>query len=335
MKYHIFLLILLVFMSYPLLSVSQSISISDIDGMNLTGLERTWLSPKLKTRKLKRQINEISTNGISVVRIPLAFDYFCSSDPRFFKKIEKVLTFSSSKDIEIILAYFGHELTEANLEKQTKIISANWVAMLKSLPKKHAKIYLEIVNEPTVSPSSWERAAAEIIAAIRDLNQDVPIIVGATNANSMFELTRMQPFPFDNLIYTFHYYEPYIFTHQGTSWTGDQHATLGVPYPYREENMPTIHPKALGTAGEINFKDYDRTGNTIAVEDKISQIASWAEMHQVELWCTEFGVTINADTKSRVNYINDVMMMLKRYQIPGIVWEWEGNFGVDQLLIAK
>lgn len=320
-------------MSSPFRSVSQSVSKAEIYGINLTGLERTWDSPKLKIREFKREINELSKRGVSVVRIPLAFDYLYASDRRFLRKIDKLVAFSSSKEMELVFAYFGHELTEDNLEQQTQTILSNWLAFVDVLPAHRTNIYLELLNEPTISPSSWGKTALKLIEAIRRKNPHIPIIVGATNANSMFELSRMQPFPFEKLIYTFHYYEPYVFTHQGTPWTGDQHATLGVPYPFDEEKMPLIHPKALGSAGEVNLRDYYLTGNTIAVEDKISQIAAWAERYQVVLWCTEFGATVNADQSSRINYINDVSEMLNKYGIPGFIWEWKGNFGVDEILI--
>ena len=73
------------------------------------------------------------------------------------------------------------------------------------------------------------------------------------------------------------------------------------------------------------------TGNKIAVLDKISQIAEWADKNGLELWCTEYGVSLNADPDSRKNYLKDVRSVLNQFHFQSFVWEWEGNFGVREL----
>jgi len=41
----------------------------------------------------------------------------------------------------------------------------------------------------------------------------------------------------EKLWYTFHFYEPYIFTHQGAGWTKEKNFLEGLPYPYRSAAM--------------------------------------------------------------------------------------------------
>ncbi|MCH7408892.1 glycoside hydrolase family 5 protein [Belliella sp. DSM 111904] len=313
-------------------SSAQVLSISSAYGVNLTGNERTWDCPTFDVSKLEREIKRVEDLGLKAVRLPISFRYHLKSDPDFGKKLRRLLRSCAKVKIELILANFDHQLSEEHLEEGTFQIIDQWMAVLDILPKNTKGVFLEIVNEPTISPSSWYKASMSILSEIRKRNNEISIIVGASNANSMFELSRMKPYPFKNLIYTFHYYEPYIFTHQGTSWTGDQHATVGIPYPYDEEMMPVMNTKVKGTSGEVNFRDYDKTGNIVAVEDKISQIFNWAKTHDVIIWCTEYGVTENADRESRINYLNDVSQILRKYSIPSFLWEWEGNFGVKEIM---
>lgn len=332
MKSIIFLAWFLFLMNIVLHTNAQGSLRTEFYGINLTGLERTWDSPIFNVRQSKRAIENLKSNDIKAIRLPIAFQYHFSEDRRFLKKLKNFLAHCSKTEINLVIAYFGHDLSEENLNQSTDLIIDHWLRVLEILPPRNSNIFLEIVNEPTISPTSWEKVAVEIISNIRQKNEGVPLIVGATNSNSMFELSRTMPFSFNNIIYTFHFYEPYIFTHQGTEWTGNQHSTKGIPYPFQEGNMPIINPKAIGTSGEINFRDYYLTGNRVALEDKISQISNWAKNYEVELWCTEYGVTINSDVNSRITYLRDLSEVLKNYRIPGFIWEWEGNFGVNELV---
>jgi endoglucanase len=304
---------------------------TDLRGVNLTGCERVWEDRKLNSKHAVKNIEKTKQLGFNAFRIPLAVDDLIKKDRRFLRELRKLVRHTEATGTHLVLAYFQHDLDDQEWENQAERLAVNWLKLLEVIPKGTQNLYLELANEPQLNPENWAKAAELIIQKIRTNYSEIPIIIGATNYNSLFELSRTEPLAFENLIYTFHYYEPYIFSHQGAEWTGKQSSTTGIPYPFNQDKMPEIHPSALGTDGEINFRDYDKTGNLIAVEDKISQIASWAEKHQVMLYCTEYGVTQNADKQSRINYINDVTRILKKYQIPGFVWEWGGNFGISEI----
>ena len=301
-------------------------------GINLTGMERTWESPRFRSKAIIAQLDQLQRIGYTQVRIPLAVDYLLENDPSFLQELRKVLRYTESRQLTVILAYFDHQLSEEQLDLRVQKLKANWLTLLESLKGSPSHIYLELANEPQLSPDTWYGVVPDLVGSIRQLNPDVPIILGATNFNSLFELSRMQPWALGRVVYTFHYYEPYLFTHQGTAWTGPQNSTLGIPYPYDETSMPALSPQAKGTAGEINYRDYALTGNRTAMEDKIGQIARWAATHGVELWCTEYGVTANSDSESRKRYLLDLHQVLQNHRIPGYIWEWEGNFGVKNLI---
>ncbi|MCH7412502.1 glycoside hydrolase family 5 protein [Belliella sp. R4-6] len=307
---------------------SQEIS----SGINLTGKERVWEKQNFLSSEIIEDIKILIDNDYESVRLPVAFNHYLENEKCFLSELRKIIDYTESNGITLVLAYFGHDLDDKNAKKKTKEISKNWLKVLSAIGSGTNHVYLEIVNEPNISPQVWESIAPKIISKVRKVDFDIPIILGATNYNSLFELSRTRPFVYNKLIYTFHYYEPYIFTHQGTEWTGAQNSTIGIPYPYQENEMPKLSKKARGTEGEINLRDYQYTGNKIAINDKISQIAEWAKINQVELWCTEFGVTDNAEEESRIAYLKEVKEVLNTYNIKGFVWEWDGNFGVRGLL---
>ncbi|MFD2033896.1 glycoside hydrolase family 5 protein [Belliella marina] len=314
------------------MTLPQSFAQNIPRGINLTGKERIWERQSFEAKEIIQDIQVLRDNGFGSIRLPIAFDQYLNKDKNFLRELKQVVQYTESNEIVLILAYFDHGLDNNNAQRQAKSITRNWRKVLKNIESDSKNLYIELVNEPNINPSVWEDIAPKIIKGVHKENRKIPIIVGGTNFNSLFELSRTKPFDFQNIIYTFHYYEPYIFTHQGTEWTGKQNATLGIPYPFQQNKMPNLSVKAKGTEGEINHRDYALTGNKTAVIDKISQISTWAKNNQVQLWCTEYGASHNAAKDSRIAYLRDVEEVLSTYKIPGFVWEWEGNFGIRELL---
>ena len=99
-------------------------------------------------------------------------------------------------------------------------------------------LFFELVNEPELSfggtdptQAEWTAIAERLIAAIRESDSTHSIIFGDVNWYGIDQLARRTPFSDTNVIYSFHDYEPFIFTHQGASWA-NMGSTHDLPYPY-------------------------------------------------------------------------------------------------------
>ena len=310
-------------------------------GMNLTGLEKTWEpDTDLDFKKYKKKIDEISILGYMSLRLPVDLEYYLEQSTtrvkkRFLRLMFRITRYINSKHMDFILVNFNHHLKHENYISRSEQISDNWLYLLEVINYDKERIdnlYIEIANEPNLYPNEWDQVCTIAVEKIRAKYKEIPLIIGATNFNSIYELSRMEPLKYDNIIYSFHFYEPFIFTHQGTSWTGIQNATINIPFPYTDSiEMPELHPEAKGTSGEINYRDYRHTGTTQAINDKLEMVKVWCDTNNVKVWCTEYGVTTNADYLSRLNYLKQVRETLQTMQIKGFVWEFEGNFGISEL----
>ncbi len=100
----------------------------------------------------------------------------------------------------------------------------------------------DILNEPipTESIEQWTDLASRTVASIRDVNQHHMIFVERANAigGDWAENTDRNFFKVDdpNVVYEFHFYKPYHFTHQNAEWS-DFAAREGW---YPDENSPEV-----------------------------------------------------------------------------------------------
>jgi len=180
-----------------------------------------------------------------------------------------------------------------------------------------------------MDPKIWKDAAYNIVTAIRKADTKRTLIVGASNFNSIYELSRFVRLADENIIYTFHFYEPFFFTHQGAAWVGDQVSTTGVPFPYNGENFPSLNPKAKNTWGETNYYQYKNDGNEQSIRDKLQIVKNWSNKYDVPIICGEYGVYNKyADLDSRCRYIKAMHKSLKALNIPGLMWEYNSDFSI-------
>ncbi len=88
-------------------------------------------------------------------------------------------------------------------------------------------VIFELLNEPhdKVDDKIWNAWLPDLIAIVRETNPTRNIIVGPTHWNSLNDLPLLK-LPEKDIIVTFHYYDPFHFTHQGASWAGAEVAAL-------------------------------------------------------------------------------------------------------------
>ena len=194
-------------------------------------------------------------------------------------------------------------------------------------------LFYELLNEPeqssgatsAVPAAKWTDVAGQMIAAIRAADTSHTIIFGDVNWYGIDKLSARDPFPDDNVIYAFHIYEPYIFTHQGASWTS-MSATHDIPYPYSPERWSEDY-KDLGFSASLEswildqVKSYYINGNRSALRNQIIEAKRWAVEHNVPVICNEFGAyDTSSRLEDRVRYYTDIVSIFTELAIPWQHW---------------
>jgi endoglucanase len=305
------------------------------NGVSVSWLEQMWSKDILNENALQTtDFILLKKLGFKSIRLPVAFEYFESHNI----PIEKVLTIIDDVikqchvyGIKLVIDYHYGELNDNNYTAETNKITNTWSLLAQRyIDVNPDDVLFELYNEPPhMNEKTWKDVAYNIATAIRKIDKRRTLIVGASNFNSIYELSRFVRLGDENIIYTFHFYEPFLFTHQGAEWAGEQEKTTGVPFPYNAQNFPALDPQAKNTWGETNYYQYARDGNERSIMDKLTIVKKWGEKYNVPLLCGEYGAYNKyADLDSRCRYIKAVRKSLKTLNIPGMLWDYNSTFSI-------
>ncbi len=194
------------------------------------------------------------------------------------------------------------------------------------------RVFFEILNEPEVNDAAaWANLQGRVVPAIRAVAPRHTIIATANRYSGLRELLAFQPVSDRNVIYTFHDYEPFPFTHQGAGWTADQVKPLSqIPYPSTPENIVPKLSEEPTLADQFWLNEYGLDQwNAARIQSQIAFARKWGEQYHVPVWCGEFGVfRDHSDPAMRAAWIHDMRVALEQNGIGWNMWDYRNNFGL-------
>ena len=194
------------------------------------------------------------------------------------------------------------------------------------------RVLFEILNEPEMRDRfRWAGVQSKLAAAIRQGAPQHTIIATGARWSADDELIFLEPLRDPNVIYTFHFYEPPVFTHQGATWaTNFWHEVAGLAYPSTPESAQKAASRVPDDINRLYVLRYGMEHwDAARIEAEIGSVAAWASRQGVPVICNEFGVyRANADPRDRAQWISDVRTALERHGIGWTMWDYSGGFGV-------
>jgi len=288
--------------------------------------------------------------GFTYVRIPVGqFVLYNRLTPSTLNAVnlqyvESAVQLAVNNGLAVTLNYHpASNEVEKELPKNTTAqdkIAEYWKAVAKHFKKySTTQVFFEVFNEPHVASdgtlyydkSWWNAVQLKIIRSIRQEAPDHFIIAGGESWNSIDGLLRLiVPYKQNNIVYNFHFYDPFIFTHQGASWTGPAMMKLrDVPYPSSPEIVAPITDTATDqeVLEMVSWYGQERWDKA-KLAANIQRIVDWADTHNAALICNEFGSYMTfAPRQSRLNLIRDIREILEENSIGWAMWEMDEGFG--------
>lgn len=308
-------------------------------GINLPG----WLEyNRLNTfRYGKHDFENLKSMGVEIVRLPVWFEVWNDGSPEYkivpecFDMIDKAVEWSKELGLYLIIDFHndcnGNSKTNPEIEK---LLLKIWPQIAGRYKDKGDHIVYEVMNEPHFSSGNikaditkWGKIQGNVIKAIREIDKNHTIIVGGGDWNSIDSMLALPDYKDDNLIYNFHDYTPFLFTHQGADWTYTKRLTH-IPFPYVKEKMPAL-PKNPTPDEKREYTNYEKNSSEEVLVTPLNKAVEFANKRNGALMCNEFGVYMNyAEAQERVNWYRIKCGWMSERGIIRVSWDYTQEFGV-------
>jgi endoglucanase len=285
------------------------------------------------TRYTEQDFADVKSLGVDVIRLPVRLHDMTDGapnytvDPLLFKFLDTALDWAEKYKIYIIIDNHSAS-TDSNIDR---ILVPVWEQIALRYKDRSNFIVYEILNEPYGIPDRrWGEIQEIVIKAIRRIDQKHAIVVSGTDYSSIAKLSSLPEYDDDNLIYTFHFYDPFLFTHQGAGVLPLMETLSGIPFPYERARMPNMPSAVRGTWIERAYNvDYRREAAFSALNGTLDKAVAFSRARNVPVYCGEYGVYMfNSGNDDRVRWYEFVTNALDRRNIARTSWDYYGVFGI-------
>ena len=254
---------------------------------------------------------EIAAAGFDAIRLPVRWSSHAANtapytiDVAFFARVDWALEQALSRGLLVVLDFHHYVEIFDNPAAHKARFLASWQQVAERYKNYSADLLFEVLNEPhdQLTADLWNEYLAEAIAVIRQSNPGRTLILGAAEWGGLGGLVKLKlPEDDHNIIATFHYYNPFRFTHQGAGWVDGSDEWLGT--------------KWTGTSSQQQ-----------AIDQDFQQVRNWALNNHRPIYLGEFGVYERADMDSRKWWTMYVVLTALRNDFSFAYWEFISGFG--------
>lgn len=317
-------------------------------GINLGG----WLSQcdhsqnRYETFITEEDFKQIAGWGFDHVRLPFDYELLEKDSGETldenFKYLDRAVAWGNSYKLNVILDLhktIGYDFNDfGNSEKnnlfQSDFAKERFQSLWDRVSARYAKapnVAFELLNEVTdlSFAEPWNALIVRAVETIRKNAPETPIIYGGVCWNSATYVKNLVPPPSSNIIYTFHLYEPLLFTHQKAPWVKALDNGKDIPYTTDMEFFRK-NSECLGLVGENLCRSRARTMGPEFFTEFLADANEYAKLQGVPLYCGEYGVIDRADSNETVKWFRDVQEVFRRFDIGNAIWSYkEMDFGLN------
>ncbi|MBE1204783.1 cellulase family glycosylhydrolase [Aminobacter carboxidus] len=336
--------------------------------------------PEWRKRLGEGELKALKDGGFDVVRIPVDPSVFLSkkTEPLREQLLESVLEsarminaagLKAVVDLHLISAGGNGQVgmeevmgDPANFGRYVELVRHMGLTLAKEDP---AQVAFELMNEPVVDcePSEakvWPERLKRLYAAARSSATRLTLVLSGSCWAGAEGLAALDPkqIPDDNVIWTFHSYQPFLLTTQGATWAGDfiryvtelPYPPYSVPRAELDAALDKVRTKIraeaplLRRAGMLAYLD-----EQIALVDSkekleaeldapFRQVDTWAKKNGIapeNIYLGEFGMIRQEYNNPyvmpgawRAAYVSDMIARAEAHGFAWSIWGYGGAFGI-------
>lgn len=309
-----------------------------LSGCNVGGwLSQSPLTPEhLRSFITQDDFRAMAAAGFNAVRVPfnaaLVWDGE-ALDEAGAAWMDRALAWGREAGLTVVLDLHeipGHSFTDpsqndlyANAARRRNGARL-WQALARRYVAEGNGLWFELLNEP-VAPgtAAWVEVAEQWLAGVREVDERRPVVVGSNLWNGPAQFAELPKLDDPRIVYTFHFYEPHSFTHQGAPWVPWAKDLPPQPYPGEPVGLLPALRAAEGQA-QAQAAHLTRRWDKDALEAMLGPVLDFRARHQVPVFCGEFGVHLKAPRADQLRWLGDFCGLLARHRLGFCYWSWRG-----------
>jgi endoglucanase len=323
-----------------------------------------------------QQISNLRKAGFDFVRLtidPIA--YIWKQSPEKTEKLNAnvvaAVTMFREQNLNVLVDFhaiptggyrkYGMETYVASPENFAQFVgqSASLAKALSALDPAH--VAFEPINEPVIDCADengskthlWPAMALQLHDAARKAAPVLTLVMQGSCWGGSDGLSDLQPAAFkdENVIWDFHSYDPFIFTHQGAEWVeGMERYVSGLHFPPQPKQQKKIIAQTLGRINKAklsiekktemiaqtkyNMAHYFEPGVALKLHGaSFEQVAAWAAKHKVtaeHILLGEFGANRTEETakplfEDRLTFLKLSREQAEKRGYSWSMWDWSGS----------
>jgi len=312
--------------------------------------------------------------GIDFVRLPIdpgpLFAFSGARRAALISDVVKAVELSLTQNLSVIINFHPntatHHWNADNLVGDTRApLLTHYISLVReiALLLTHldpARVALEPLNEPPQSCTSvdWTVIQSELLRTARTAAPPLTLLATGACGSMIPGLEAIEPLDDPNIVYTFHFYEPYVFSHQGAPWMASEpmyRYLNAVPWPSAagskqrtlaavaarmaaDTSTPATEKREIAATIERVLAQYfDARPDRHYIDRHLARVTTWADHHGIArdgILLGEFGALrtdgryVAAAEPDRARYIKDVRESCESAEIPWAFWNFFDGMGL-------
>lgn len=250
---------------------------------------------------------QIKAQGFETVRLPVRWSTHALTTPpytieaQWMDRVEEVVNLARASDLRVILNVHHYDEIFDDPDAHRDRLAAFWAQIAERFQSADDMVWFELLNEPhnRLTDANLLSILQPSLDKVRITNPTRPVVIGGENFSGINSLATL-PLPDDRyIIATFHYYDPFNFTHQGASF-------LDSPPPFG---------RVFGTQSDLD-----------EVEVSVAKAQTFMANTGIPVFMGEYGAIQTIPTENRALYYKTVSEAFRSAEVDGCVWGYISSF---------
>jgi hypothetical protein len=195
-----------------------------------------------------------------------------------------------------------------------------------------ALTFPELLNEPVFPHAAerWQALQHELLVLVRGVLPQHTIILTGNDWGSIGGLLALRPEADDNVIYSFHFYEPAELTALAAYRAGlDRAALARLPFPAGDDACVSLAAAAIDPPTAALMRFYcSLHWDVVQVGQRIDAAADWGRRNHTAVLLGEFGASAALNRPARTAWLRAVREACEAHRLGWALWGYDDIMGL-------